>query len=415
MAPWRTWRYAKPFTGVDAAIRPPYRVGLTPTDQDNAVSDTTAKPAPAKLDVPLLDLKPQYAPLKAEVLAKFEEVLDSQYMINGPAVGEFECQAAGYCNTKFAVGCSSGTDALILSMMALDIKPGDEVITTPFTFFATVGSIHRHGAKPVFVDIDPETFNIDTEQLEEAVNEKTRAIAPVHLFGQMADMDTVLDVAEKHDLKVIEDAAQAIGAKQSDAPAGSLGDAGCFSFFPSKNLGGAGDGGLVTTNDEELYHRLLMMRNHGAHERYFHDEVGGNFRIDTLQAAYLSIKLKHLDNWHQGRRKNAAFYDEHLAGIAGVRTPVIAQDNESIYNQYTLRVEQRDELQKYLGEAGIGSAIYYPLCMHEQKCFSYLGHHRGDFPMAEQAASEVLSLPIYPELSEEQLAHVVETIKRFYA
>ncbi|MBX2850706.1 MAG: DegT/DnrJ/EryC1/StrS family aminotransferase [Phycisphaeraceae bacterium] len=344
-----------------------------------------------------------------------ERVLDGQYMINGPEVGEFERQAAGYCDTKFAVGCSSGTDALILAMMALEIKPGDEVITSPFTFFATVGSIHRHGAKPAFVDIDPGTLNFDTEQLEEAVNEKTRAIAPVHLFGQMADMDTVLDVAEKHDLKIIEDSAQSIGSKQNGAPSGSLGDVGCFSFFPSKNLGGAGDGGLCTTQDEEVYERLKMLRMHGGKQRYYHDEVGGNFRLDTLQAAYLSVKLKHLDNWHEGRRRNAAFYDEHLAEVEEVTTPIIAEGNESIYNQYTLRVQQRDELQAFLGEAGVGSAIYYPLCMHEQKCFAYLGHSTGDFPIAEQAAAEVLSIPIYPELKEEQLAHVVETVKSFYA
>ena len=376
---------------------------------------TTTNTPPTKLDVPLLDLKGQYAALKSEIMPVVERVLDGQYMINGPEVGEFECQAAGYCDAKFAVGCSSGTDALILAMMALEIKPGDEVITSPFTFFATVGSIHRHGAKPVFVDIDPLTFNFDTEQLEDAVNEKTRAIMPVHLFGQIADMDTVLDVAEKHDLKVIEDSAQSIGAKQNGAPSGSLGDIGCFSFFPSKNLGGAGDGGLCTTQSEEVYERLKMLRMHGGKQRYYHDEVGGNFRLDTLQAAYLSVKLKHLDSWHEGRRKNAAFYDEHLADVGQVTTPVIAEGNESIYNQYTLRVQQRDELQAYLGEAGIGSAIYYPLCMHEQKCFSYLGHSTGDFPIAEQAAAEVLSIPVYPELTEEQLGHVVETIKAFYA
>ena len=375
----------------------------------------TTKTPPTKLAVPLLDLKSQYAALKSEILPVVERVLDGQYLINGPEVGEFECQAAGYCNTKFAVGCSSGTDALILAMMALDLKPGDEVITSPFTFFATVGSIHRHGLKPVFVDIDPETFNFDAEQLEEAVNEKTRAIVPVHLFGQMADMDTVLDVAEKHDLKVIEDSAQSIGSKQNGAPSGSLGDIGCFSFFPSKNLGGAGDGGLCTTQDEELYERLKMMRMHGGKQRYYHDEVGGNFRLDTLQAAYLSVKLKHLDSWHEGRRSNAAYYNEHLADVEQVTIPVIAEGNESIYNQYTLRVEDRDGLQAYLGEAGIGSAVYYPLCMHEQKCFSYLGYKAGDFPIAEQAASEVVSVPIYPELSEEQLAHVVATIKSFYA
>jgi dTDP-4-amino-4,6-dideoxygalactose transaminase len=375
----------------------------------------TTKTPPTKLDVPLLDLKGQYAALKSEIMPVVERVLDGQYMINGPEVGEFECQSAGYCETKFAVGCSSGTDALILAMMALDLKPGDEVITSPFTFFATVGSIHRQGLKPVFIDIDPDTFNFDTELLEEAVNEKTRAILPVHLFGQMADMDTVLDVAEKHDLKVIEDSAQSIGSKQNGAPSGSLGDVGCFSFFPSKNLGGAGDGGLCTCQDEEVYERLKMMRNHGGKDRYYHDEVGGNFRLDTLQAAYLSVKLKHLDSWHEGRRKNAAFYDAGLKDVAQVKTPIIAEGNESIYNQYTLRVEDRDGLQAYLNEAGIGNSIYYPLCMHEQKCFSYLGYKTGDFPVAEQAAAEVLSVPIYPELTEEQLGHVVDTIKSFYA
>ena len=379
------------------------------------MSATTPKTAPPRLDVPLLDLKAQYAALKSEVLPVFERILDGQVLINGPEIGELECQVAGYCQTQFAVACSSGTDALILALMALGLKPGDEIITTPFTFFATVGSIHRQGLKPVFVDIDPDTFNLDADELEAKVNEKTRAIMPVHLFGQMADMDTVLDVAEKHELKVIEDAAQAIGCKQNDAPAGSLGDMGCFSFFPSKNLGGAGDGGLITTNDQDLYKRLVMLRNHGAHERYYHDEVGGNFRLDTLQAAYLSIKLKHLESWHEARRRNAAYYDAHLADVSEIKTPVIAQGNESIYNQYTLRVQNRSELMKYLSEAGIGSAIYYPLCMHEQKCFANLKHKPGDFPVAEQASNEVLSIPIYPELNEEQLAHVVQTIKAFYA
>ncbi len=383
----------------------------------NAASTKTTdtKPAPPQLDVPLLDLCAQYAPLKQEVLAVFEQILDSQVMVNGPAVTQFEEEAAAYCGTQFAVGCSSGTDALILALMAMDLNPGDEVVTSPFTFFATCGSIQRRGLKPVFVDIDPETFNLDTTQIESVVNEKTRAIMPVHLFGQMADMDDVLDLAEKHELKVVEDAAQAIGAAQHDALAGSLGHCGCFSFFPSKNLGGAGDAGLVTTNDEEVARRLKMLRNHGAHERYFHDEVGGNFRIDTLQAAYLSVKLKHLESWHEGRRSNAAFYDAQLAEVKQVTTPVIAEGNRSIYNQYVIRAEQRDELQRYLGSAGVGSAVYYPLCLHEQKCFDYLGHKRGDFPVAEAAAQEVLALPIFPELREEQLTHVVDTIKRFYA
>lgn len=376
---------------------------------------TEPKPAPPKLDVPLLDLCAQYAPLKTEVMAAFEAILDSQVMVNGPAVAQLEEEAAAYCGAKFAVGCSSGTDALILALMAMDLNPGDEVVTSPFSFFATCGSIQRRGLKPVFVDIDPETFNLDTTQIESVVNEKTRAIMPVHLFGQLADMDDVLDLAEKHELKVVEDAAQAIGAAQHDAPAGSLGDCGCFSFFPSKNLGGAGDAGLVTTNDEDVAKRLKMLRNHGAHERYFHDEVGGNFRIDTLQAAYLSIKLKHLETWHEGRRSNAAFYDAQLAEVKEIQTPVIAEGNRSIYNQYVIRAERRDELQQYLGAAGVGSAVYYPLCLHEQKCFDYLGYKRGDFPVAEAAAQEVLALPIFPELTEEQLAHVAETIKRFYA
>lgn len=370
--------------------------------------------APPHMDVPLLDLKPQYEPLKKEVLAVFEEILDSQYMVNGPAVAQFEQEMADYCGTKFAVGCSSGTDALILALMAMDLKPGDEVVTTPFTFFATAGSIQRRQLKPVFVDIDPETFNLDTTQIEEVINEKTRAIMPVHLFGQMADMDDTLDLAEKHELCVIEDAAQAIGARQNGDAAGALGHCGCFSFFPSKNLGGAGDGGLVTTNDEQVADRLKMLRNHGAHERYFHDEVGGNFRLDTLQAAYLSIKLKHLETWHDGRRQNAAFYDKHLAEVKEITTPVIAEGNQTIYNQYVVRAKDRDELQKYLASAGVGCAVYYPLCLHEQKCFDYLGHRKGDFPVAEQAAQEVLALPIYPELEEKQLTHVVETIQRFY-
>lgn len=375
---------------------------------------TTPKSSPTKLDVPLLDLKLQYAPLKQEVMAVFEQVLDSQYMINGPAVAQFEQEAADYCKTKHAVGCSSGTDALIMALMAINCKPGDEIITTPFTFFATAGSIYRQGLKPVFVDIDPDTFNLDTAQLEDAVTEKTAAIMPVHLFGQLTDMDDVLDVAEKHELHIIEDAAQAIGAKQYEAPAGSLGHIGCMSFFPSKNLGGAGDGGLCTTNDDDLAHRLKMFRNHGAQERYYHEEIGGNFRLDTLQAAYLSVKLKHLDTWHQARRDNAALYNEQLAGVEQVKTPVIAEGNESIYNQYVIRAEKRDELQKYLAEAGIGSAIYYPLCLHEQQCFNYLKHRKGDFPASEQAATEVLALPVFPELTREQLAHVTQTIAAFY-
>ena len=367
------------------------------------------------MQVPLLDLKAQYATLKEEMMREVQAVMDSQYFINGPQVAELEKQIAEYCNTTDSIGVSSGTDALIVSLMALGIGAGDEVITTPFTFFATVGSIWRVGAKPVFVDIDPETYNIDPANIEAAINDKTKAIIPVHLFGQCADMDAIMEIAKKHDLKVIEDACQAIGAKYKSRPAGSMGDTGCFSFFPSKNLGGLGDGGIVTTQDADLAAKLRQCRNHGMEPAYIHKWVGGNFRLDSLQAAGLLVKLKHLDSWHEGRRKNAAFYNEQFADIEQIVTPVVRDDCEMIYNQYVIRVPNRDECLNFLRENGVGCAIYYPLSLHMQECFLEMGYKQGDFPICEKACEEVLALPIYPELTKEQLEYVASKVKEFVA
>ncbi len=380
------------------------------------------------MKVPLLDLKAQYATLRDEMMPAVEEVMESQYFINGPAVKELEAAVAAYSDCRAAVGVSSGTDALIASLMSLGIgekapacRTGDtcdgcdEVITTPFTFFATAGSIWRVGAKPVFVDIEPDTFNIDAAAAARAVTEHTRAIMPVHLFGQCAEMAPILAAAETHRLAVIEDAAQAIGATHHGKKAGSMGTVGCLSFFPSKNLGGLGDGGMCVTQDEALADRLAQCRNHGSKPKYFHRWVGGNFRLDTLQAAGLLVKLKHLDAWSAARRKNALRYDELFAEVDEVVTPVVREGNVSIYNQYVIRVPRRDELQKHLGDSGIGSAIYYPLSLHEQECFAGLGYKHGAFPVSEQAAAEVLALPVYPELTDEQIVHVVETVKDFFA
>jgi dTDP-4-amino-4,6-dideoxygalactose transaminase len=367
------------------------------------------------MQVPLLDLKAQYAALREEILPAIERVLEGQQLINGPEVAELEESIRRYCGCAAAVAMSSGTDALLCSLMVLDVGRGDEVVTTPYTFFATAGSIWRVGARPVFVDIDPATFNIDASRIEAAVTPRTKAIMPVHLFGQMADMDAILAVAAKHRLPVIEDAAQALGCSREGRKAGSMGTIGCFSFFPSKNLGGAGDGGMVTTQDPLLGERLAILRSHGAHPKYHHRLVGGNFRLDTIQAAYLMIKLAHLDGWSAKRRANAALYDELLAGIQDVVTPRIAPHNVAIYNQYVLRAARRDELRRYLSARGIGTEIYYPLSLHEQECFRELGYRRGDFPRSERAAAEALALPIYPELSEEQIRYVADAIGGFYA
>lgn len=364
------------------------------------------------MEVPLLDLRAQYATIKDEVLAAVSEVLDSQRCIGGPKVEELEKQIAAVSDCKYGVGVSSGTDAILNVLMSLEIGPGDEVITTPFTFFATVGCIARVGARPVFVDIDPQTYNIDPALIEAAVTDKTKAIMPVHLFGQMADMDPIMEVARKHDLAVIEDAAQSITSTYKGRKAGSVGAAGCFSFFPSKNLGGIGDGGMVVTNDEALYKRLVLMRNHGSQPKYYHKYVGGNFRLDPIQAAALLVKLPHLDEWSQGRRDNAAYYNEKFAGTV-VRTPYISPDCETIYNQYCIRVPRRDEVVAHLHALHIGCEIYYPVPAHLQECFAYLGYRRGDFPESEKAAGEIMALPVYPELTDEMQDAVAEQILTF--
>lgn len=365
------------------------------------------------MDVPLLDLKAQYATIRDEVMPAVEAVMESQYFINGPAVKELEGLVAEYSGCAEAVGVSSGTDALLCSLMALGVGAGDEVITTPYTFFATAGCVWRLCAKPVFVDIEPETFNLDTAKVAAAVTDKTKAIIPVHLFGQVAEMDAVTALAQEHDLLVVEDGAQAIGAAYKGRRAGSMGTVGCFSFFPSKNLGGAGDGGMIVTNDAEAAERLRIFRNHGSKPKYYHRWVGGNFRLDTLQAAVLAVKLRHLEGWSEKRRANAARYDELFAGFEPVVRPVVREGNVSVINQYVIRAPRRDELQTHLQEQGIGTAVYYPLGLHEQECFAALGYRRGDFPETERAAAETLALPIYPELADEQLVYVADTIKDF--
>jgi dTDP-4-amino-4,6-dideoxygalactose transaminase len=364
------------------------------------------------MQVPLLDLQAQYASIKDEVLAKINEVLDSQRCIGGPLVEELERSIAKVSQCKYAVGVSSGTDALLASLMALNIGPGDEVITTPFTFFATAGSIFRTGAKPVFVDIDPQTYNIDPARIEAAITKRTRAIMPVHLYGQMADMDPIMQIAGKFSLAVIEDAAQAISSTYKGKKAGQMGTCGCFSFFPSKNLGGIGDGGMVVTNDERFYHQLFIMRNHGMEPKYYHHCVGGNFRLDPIQAAALLVKLPHLDQWSEARRKNAAYYDKKFKGTA-VQVPYVSPDCVSIYNQYVIRVPKRDDVVKHLQANKIGCEIYYPVPMHLQKCFESLGQGIGSFPESEKACREVMALPIYPELTDEMKDFVAETILKF--
>jgi dTDP-4-amino-4,6-dideoxygalactose transaminase len=365
------------------------------------------------MQVPLLDLKSQYATIRGEILAAVSEVLESQVCIGGPKVAELEKKIAAISDCKFAVGVSSGTDAILNSLMSLDIGAGDEVITTPFTFFATAGCIARTGAKPVFVDIDPRTFNINPGLISSAVTKRTEAIMPVHLFGQMADMDPIMEIANKHKLAVIEDAAQSITGTYKGSKAGSIGTVGCFSFFPSKNLGGIGDGGMLVTNDEKLYERFSIMRNHGSKPKYYHSYVGGNFRLDPIQAATLLVKLPHLDKWSECRRQNAAYYDKRFAGTV-VETPHIRPDCVSIYNQYCIRIPKRDELMLHLKEKNIGCEVYYPVPMHLQKCFSHLGYKEGDLPESEKASREILAIPIYPELTDEMKDYVAEAILTFF-
>lgn len=366
--------------------------------------------------VPLLDLKKQHATIRDEVAAALARVVDSQLFILGAEVAAFEEEIAEFCGVKRAVGVSSGTDALLVALMAAGVGPGDEVVTTPFSFFATAGVVARLNARNVFVDIEPDTFNIDVDRIASAITDRTRAIIPVHLFGRCADTEAVLAAAAGRGIAVIEDAAQAIGAFDgSGNQAGALGTFGCFSFFPSKNLGAFGDAGLVTTQDEELGHRVELLRVHGGGRSYYHEMVGGNFRIDALQAAVLRVKLRRLRHWTAGRRRNADSY-RRLFAEAGLADIVLLPNDEPghIYNQFVIRVPRRDELKAWLAEKGIGTAIYYPLPLHAQECFAELGHEHGDFPNAEQAAAEVLALPIFPELTDDQLEYVVGSIRAFY-
>ena len=366
------------------------------------------------MNVPLLDLKAQYATIKADIAAAVTEVLESQHFILGPKVDQCEKAIAAYSSCAYGVGVSSGSDALLVCLMAENIGPGDEVITTPYTFFATAGAIARLGATPVFVDIDPETYNIDAAQIGAKVTPRTRAIIPVHLYGQMADMDPIMRIAEDRGLIVIEDAAQAIGAEYKGRRAGSIGHYGCFSFFPSKNLGGGGDGGMVVTNDPSRAEKLRILRGHGSKPKYYHRVVGGNFRLDAIQAAIVSAKLPHLDGWTEARQRNAKQYDRLLvdAGVP-VGRPAVVTDRH-IFNQYVIRVSNRDELQAFLKKKGVGTEVYYPVPMHLQECFGDLGHSAGAFPESERAAKETVALPIHPELTEEQARYVVECIGEFF-
>jgi len=373
-----------------------------------------ARPAAGvSVKVPLLDLKAQYAQIRDEVRPIIDEVCESQMCVMGPHVKALEEEIARYCGVKHAIGLSSGTDAILLALMALEIGPGDEVITTPFTFFATAGCVARVGAKPVFVDILPDCYNIDPSRIEAAITPRTKAIIPVDLFGQLADMTTIMEIARRRKIAVIEDSAQSIGAKHRGKAAGQHACMTTFSFYPSKNLGCFGDGGMLVTDIDALAERCRILRVHGSEPKYYHKYIGGNFRLDAIQAAVLRVKLKHLDSWSEGRRKNAANYDRLLDGLNLTR-PVIYPHNESIYNQYTIRIPngRRDAVQKRIGELGVGSEIYYPLPLHLQECFAYLGHKPGDFPVSEQAAREVLSIPIYPELTGEQMQAVANTLSQ---
>lgn len=369
------------------------------------------------MKVPLLDLKAQYQTIKNEVLPVIEEICENQTFILGPRVESFEQKVSQYLNVPYAVGVASGTDAILLALMAVEVKAGDEVITTPYTFFATGGSISRLGAVPVFVDILRDTFNIDEKQIPSKISSKTKAIIPVHLYGQSAEMDSIMKISEKSGLSVIEDAAQAIGAEYKKKKAGGIGTFGCFSFFPSKNLGGFGDGGMVTTRHPALAEKIKSLRVHGSLKRYYHDEIGCNSRLDTLQAAVLEIKLKYLDQWTKKRQKNAAFYEKLFDTFKlkeFIQTPFTHPDHIHVYNQYVIRTKRRDELKTFLTEREIGTEIYYPVPLHLQKCYEYLGFKNGDFPESERASLETLALPIYPELTEDQLTYIVESIRKFY-
>lgn len=378
------------------------------------------------MNVPLLDLKIHHDPLQKDILVALEHVLQRGDFILGESVRSLESQIAEYCQAGFGIGVSSGTDALVVSLMALGIQSGDEVITTPLSFFATAGSIVRLGAKPVFVDVDPVTYNLDPSKMEKAITKNTRAIIPVHLYGQCADMEPILDMASRYHLAVVEDAAQAIGAEYRDGRrAGSMGTMGCLSFFPSKNLGALGDGGMVVTNDEALAERLRILRVQGGKPKYYHKILGGNFRLDTIQAAVLKVKLPYLDRWTSLRQTHAQKYeqlfkDSGLMNKVEIRLPETVYKssgvkNFHIYNQFVMGVPKRDDLRAFLKEKGIGSEVYYPVPFHLQECFTGLGYQHGDFPVAERACKELIAIPVFPELKSYQQEYVVSTVKEFYS
>jgi dTDP-4-amino-4,6-dideoxygalactose transaminase len=369
------------------------------------------------MKVPLLDLSEQNAALRPEIEAALGRVLDTNGFILGAEVAALESELAEYCGVKHSIGCASGTDALLLALMAFDIGPGDEVITTPYSFFATVSAITRLGAKPVFVDIDPRTYNLDVSQIEAVITENTKAIQPVHLYGQCADMKALLKISEKYGIPLVEDAAQAIGSEENGIRAGAMSDVGCFSFYPSKNLGGMGDGGFMTANNDEIAHKLRALRVHGSFERYYHKWVGLNSRLDGFQGAVLRVKLPHLDNWSDARKANSEIYRELFVETGLGESVILPYERENvrhIYNQFVVRVpECRDALRAFLSENGIGTDIYYPVSLHLQECFGYLGYHEGDFPESERASRETLALPIFPELRREQIEYVVGKIAEF--
>jgi dTDP-4-amino-4,6-dideoxygalactose transaminase len=377
------------------------------------------KQAGPKMRVPLLDLQAQYAPLREELNEAVRRVMDSQQFIMGPDVAALESEIARYTGARHAVACASGSDALLLALMALEVAAGDEVVTTPYSFFATASSIARLGARPVFVDIEPAGYNIDVSKIEAAVTKRTRAVMPVHLYGQCAEMSALAEECARRGLPVIEDAAQAIGAADDAGRAGAVGAVGCFSFYPSKNLGAAGDAGMMTTGDDALAARLRSLRVHGSRTKYYHELLGVNSRLDSLQAAVLRVKLPHLDKWSDARRANAARYDRLFvdAGLAEeIGLPAVREGARHIFNQYVIRIRngRRDALAEHLRQRGVGTDVYYPVPLHLQACFAYLGHAEGDFPEAERAARETLALPVYPELTPEQQSYVVEMIREFF-
>lgn len=367
--------------------------------------------------IPILDLKAQHRAIREEILAAMVRVVDSQKFILGDEVKKFESEIASYCGTNFAVGCASGSDALILALMALEIGPGDAVLTTPYTFFATAGAVSRVGATPVFVDIEEDTFNIDVNQIDDALarHPNVRAMVPVHLFGACADMDAIRAIADRRGIPIIEDAAQAIGAGYKGRKAGELGRMGAFSFFPSKNLGGYGDGGIVTTNDASMAERLTALRVHGRTGKYFHEWIGVNSRLDALQAAVLSVKLRYLDEWTAGRERNADLYRRGLASVPVTLPQVRDYQTRHVYNQFSIRSVRRDDLREYLRERGIGSEVYYPLPLHLQPCYASFGYRKGDFPVSEKLAEESVALPIHSELAAPDIDYICDTIRSFHA